>query len=499
MTDTFEPPPMEESTESAPTDVLAENDSPKLPEKRPQPEENDEGSMFQSAKDHEVVNGIDDPKSKPNEEIGEQASLSFEIDKATPALLPVSEYNEPPTSNHDYFPKGAEIGTEQEISGNYDIAITVASPEKMGDGIGAFMVYLITCTTSIPTFKSAECSVKRRFSDFLKLHSELQEKHANKGRIVPPAPEKSMQNLTKVKMSKGESTGHSEFIEKRRASLERYINRIARHPVLVQDPLFREFLESPGDLPYAKDMSYMSSAGIMRAVKNVGGQLSKMTTKMTETDMWFEMKQTQIEALDAHLRKLLSSVEMMVNERRILCNAGGSLAANLALLSQTEENSSVAGAISQLSELEHKVHDLNEKHWNSDYFLLGEMARDYIAIIGSIKNCFDLRVKIFQSWHAAQNSLMKKREQEAKLQSQGKQDKVPQVQAEIKVWEDKVQEGQDSFDAISKNIRSEVDRFEKDRAIEFKNSILKYLREMLVHQEKVLGCWQEFLPEAQDI
>ena len=44
----------------------------------------------------------------------------------------------------------------------------------------------------MPTFKNAESTVKRRFSDFLGLHERLNTKFAHLGRIVPPAPEKSV-------------------------------------------------------------------------------------------------------------------------------------------------------------------------------------------------------------------------------------------------------------------------------------------------------------------
>ena len=504
MTD-IEPPPFEDPADLAP--IIADDNSPKI---------SAEGLPTEDAAMYHSPMEEYDSQNGPEGKLGrEREADSYEVERSSPAELPVSEFQQividtdkekdkdssaDRNSDYNFQTLAAGLSVEpDEISGDYDITICVSEPDKVGDGMGAFMMYQITCTTSIPTFNAAECTVRRRFSDFLKLHAQLCDKHSIKGRIVPPAPEKSMQNLTKVKMTKGETIGSNEFLEKRRAALERYLNRIAKHPILVQDPLFRQFLENPGDLPYAKDMSYMSGAGIMRAMKNVGTQLSKMATRMTETDMWFEMKLAQIDALDAHLKRLLTSVEVMVNERRILCNAGGSLASNLALLSQTEENNAVAGAISHLSELESKVHDLNEKQWHCDYFLLGEMARDYIAIISSIKGCFDLRVKIYQNWQMAQNSLVKKREQEAKLQSQGKHDKVPPVQAEITIWEERVQEGQDSFDAISKNIRTEVERFEKNRAIEFKQTILKYLKEMLEHQEKMLSCWNEFLPEAQNI
>lgn len=41
-------------------------------------------------------------------------------------------------------------------------------------------------------FSKNEFSVKRRFSDFLGLHSKLASKYLHVGYIVPPAPEKSI-------------------------------------------------------------------------------------------------------------------------------------------------------------------------------------------------------------------------------------------------------------------------------------------------------------------
>jgi sorting nexin-1/2 len=40
-----------------------------------------------------------------------------------------------------------------------------------------------------------------------------------------------------------------QFVERRRAALERYINRTALHPSLRADPDFREFLELDSELP----------------------------------------------------------------------------------------------------------------------------------------------------------------------------------------------------------------------------------------------------------
>lgn len=46
--------------------------------------------------------------------------------------------------------------------------------------------------TSMALFKNKDFSVKRRFSDFLGLHSKLASKYLHVGYIVPPAPEKSI-------------------------------------------------------------------------------------------------------------------------------------------------------------------------------------------------------------------------------------------------------------------------------------------------------------------
>lgn len=42
----------------------------------------------------------------------------------------------------------------------------------------------------------------------------------------------------------GHTNNGNDFVERRRAALERYLKRTAQHPVLLLDPDFREFLES---------------------------------------------------------------------------------------------------------------------------------------------------------------------------------------------------------------------------------------------------------------
>lgn len=78
------------------------------------------------------------------------------------------------------------------------IELKVCQPVKVGDGMGAYLVYKIITKTNLGFFKKSEFFVSRRFSDFLGLHEKLVEKHLAAGRIVPPAPEKNVVGMTKV-------------------------------------------------------------------------------------------------------------------------------------------------------------------------------------------------------------------------------------------------------------------------------------------------------------
>lgn len=133
-------------------------------------------------------------------------------------------------------------------------------------------MYKVETKTNMPIFRKRNLSVARRFSDFLGLHDKLTDKYLRNGRIIPPAPEKSVigtyyrpvqsnfcrtsrnfksypfVGMTKIKISgdktQEQNSSSTEFIERRRAALERYLNRTAAHPVLGVDPDFREFLEA---------------------------------------------------------------------------------------------------------------------------------------------------------------------------------------------------------------------------------------------------------------
>lgn len=76
-----------------------------------------------------------------------------------------------------------------------------------------------------------EFEVKRRYRDFLWLYNTM---HGNNpGVVVPPPPDKQAVGRFE-----------SNFVESRRAALEKMLNKIAAHPTLQLDGDLKLFLES---------------------------------------------------------------------------------------------------------------------------------------------------------------------------------------------------------------------------------------------------------------
>jgi len=390
---------------------------------------------------------------------------------------------------------------KKELDGGDEfIEVKVTAPRKVGEGMSSFMAYKVSTKTNLAYFKKKCPEVNRRFSDFLGLREKLAEKYLQNGRIIPPAPDKSVIGMTKVKMAKeDEDTSHSDFVEKRRAALERYLNRTASHPNLRVDPDFREFLELDTDLPKANQTSALSGKNVMKMFSKVGDKVSAYTTKMEESDTWFEEKTVTIESLDSQLRKLVVATDSLVDYRKNISGHTYSLSKSLGLLSSAEENTKLSAAIQQLSEVEEKVEKVHEQQAKDDFFLVSELVRDYIGIVGSVREAFNERSKAWQAWQGVQRDLNRRREAKVKAELACKQERVNQLRQEIAENERHLDMAQENFEKISRIIKKEYKVFDIKKAQDFKDSMVIYLEQMLKSQESLVTHWERFLPEVKQM
>ncbi|CAF99905.1 unnamed protein product [Tetraodon nigroviridis] len=416
-------------------------------------------------------------------------------------------------------PASLEQLEEEEGDDRFDVDVAVTNPEKVGDGMNAYVAYKVSTRTSLAMFRSKAFTVRRRYSDFLGLHEKLAAKQSLQGCIIPPPPEKSVVGMTKVKVGMDDPSS-VEFVERRRAGLERqvYLQRVVSHPSLLQDPDVREFLERE-DLPRAVNTQALSGAGFLKMINKASDAVNKMTIKMNESDSWFEDKYQEVENEEQQLRKLHALVDSLVSHRKELCGNTAVFAKSMAMLGNSEDNTALSRALSQLAELEDKMEQLHQEQAASDFFIFEQLLADYIRLLGAVRvsaqlqrrpgpksdicgsqqgsacrgqrvalvhqGCFDQRIRAWQRWQEAQSTLQKKREAEAKLLWANKPDKLQQAKEEISEWESKVTQFERDFDRVGTTVRKEFLRFEKEKAKDFKSQIIRYLEAILQSQQRV--------------
>mmetsp|Transcript_17683 Transcript_17683/g.49470 ORF Transcript_17683/g.49470 Transcript_17683/m.49470 type:complete len:564 (-) Transcript_17683:1848-3539(-) len=135
------------------------------------------------------------------------------------------------------------------------LEITVSDPVKRVEGgvipgvAGGYVTYKVHTKTQLPAFKAPEVMVRRRFRDFVDLSDLLA--HTHRGYFIPPRPEKNVvegQRMTK------------DFIEARRAALEKYLAKLVAHPVICQSAELRVFLECDGELSISPEWNALKPA-----------------------------------------------------------------------------------------------------------------------------------------------------------------------------------------------------------------------------------------------
>ncbi|TWW75772.1 sorting nexin-1a [Takifugu flavidus] len=489
--------PLKSSNPTEPADIFAEEGVTTAPSIRTTGAVGSKTNGVHSQEDTDLFTeatvelSLDSPHNVRKKDVGEKPSASA----SASSLSAATSLTPSPSATLEELEEEEE--EEEELEDKFDISVSVKDPEKIGDGMNAYMAYKVTTQTTLQMFRHKTFTVRRRFSDFLGLYEKLSEKHGPNGFIVPPPPEKSILGMTKVKVGKEDSSS-ADFVERRRGALERYLQRVVDHPSLLQDPDVREFLERE-DLPRAVSTQALSGAGFLKMINKATDAVSKMTIKMNESDVWFEEKLQEVESTDQYFRKLHALVESLVVHRKELSLNTSSFAKSTAMLGSAEDNTALSRALSQLAEVEDKMEQLHQDQAANDTFGFAEVIADYIRLLGAVRGSFDQRMKTWQRWQDAQTVLQKKRETEAKLLWANKPDKLQLAKEEIVEWEAKVTQYERDFERVSATVRKEVIRFEKEKTKNFKSQIIKYLESLLQSQHQLIKYWEAFLPEAKAI
>ncbi|KAK2736043.1 sorting nexin 3 [Colletotrichum kahawae] len=361
--------------------------------------------------------------------------------------------------------------------------ITVGDPHKVGDLTSSHIVYSVRTKTSSKAYKQPEFEVKRRYRDFLWLYNTL---HGNNpGVVVPPPPEKQAVGRFE-----------SNFVEGRRAALEKMLNKTAAHPTLQHDADLKLFLESESfnvDVKHKERREPLptESKGVLGSLGISVGSSSKFV----EQDDWFHDRKVYLDALENQLKALLKAMETMVGQRKMMAEAAGDFSASLHALSTVELSPSLSGPLDALSELQLTIRDVYDRQAQQDVLTFGIIIEEYIRLIGSVKQAFGQRQKAFYAWHSAESEMQKKKNTQDKLLRQGKsqQDRLNQVSAEVADAERKVHQARLLFEDMGRLMRAELDRFEREKVEDFKSGVETFLESAVEAQKELIEKWETFL------
>ncbi|CCD63142.1 PX domain-containing protein [Caenorhabditis elegans] len=416
-------------------------------------------------------------------------------ESSSPAVINSIEDHDQYVGNDNHY---AQISPEPALS---NFKVTMREFEKRGDGMNAYIVYkLETEVSGVVGYTKQHYETWRRFSDFLGLHGKIVEKYLAKGIVIPQPPEKSISALTKTKTNSDPAMSREVGIQRAR-QLERYICRLIQHPRMRNDCDVRDFLTIESDLPKAVQTAALSSFGVKKIFKNFQVVFSKMAFHMEEGDRWFEQVQSQVDELDEALRKLYTVTETLVASRRDMATSGEQLGKALSMLAACEESTSLSRALSSLTDVTENVSAVYGKQAEVDNSKFSESIYEYIMLISALKDVFGERVRAWQQWQDAQQTLARKRDQKTKidLSAGGRNERSDQLKGEIEDTVQKMDQLEQHFIELSKAIREEVARFDADRKQDMKKMLVEYMESMIHTHTELLHLWEKFEPEANNI
>ncbi|CAG8481128.1 4764_t:CDS:10 [Acaulospora morrowiae] len=394
----------------------------------------------------------------------------------------------------------------------YSMNITVTEPLKELDGTkDAFISYLVNTKTTLSTFAEPTVSVRRRFQDFVWLHNSLSRDFA--ACVVPPLPDKHrMEYIT------GDRFG-PEFVEKRRASLQRFLDRLARHPTLQMSEYFRIFLESR---EWNAESLYRQKKSGEGVFENLGDALLNAFSKLKKPDERFIEMKENIDKLEENLQTVERLYQKIIKRQTDLESDYREFGSSVAGLGQLETGITVP--LEQFGDTASKFSDLWKQMTDREEQGYLNQIRDHLTYCHCVKNVLKLRdqkqVDFEELSEYLQNSLNERenlfntgksstgissflREKVDNIkgvdQEQAKRERLQKLDAKIAELKTEVENSQDISNKFSSEVTKEYEVFQNSKTVELKDYLLSYTDSHIDFYRQGIKLWEEIIPVLEGI
>ncbi|XP_004294761.1 PREDICTED: sorting nexin 2B [Fragaria vesca subsp. vesca] len=423
------------------------------------------------------------------------------------------------------------------------IKITVSNPQKEQEstnsvipGGNTYVTYLITTRTNIPEFGGSEFGVRRRFRDVVTLSDRLAE--AYRGFFIPPRPDKNV--VESQVMQK------QEFVEQRRVALEKYLRRLAAHPVIKKSDELKVFLQVQGrfPLPMTTDVASRMLDGAAKLPKQLFGESAPVAPHevvqpakggrdllrlfkelkqsvandwggskplVGEEDKEFMEKKDHMQELEQQLSNASQQAESLVKAQQDMGETMGELGLAFIKLTKFENEEAlfnsqriraadmknVATAAVKASRYYRELNSQTVKHLDTFH--------EYLGLMLSVNGAFSDRSSALLTVQTLLSELDSLQSRAERLEvasnkifggDKSRTRKLEELNETIRATEDAKNVAIREYERIKENNRSELERLDSERHADFLNMLKGFVHNQVGYAEKIANVWSKVAEET---
>ncbi|MBN3295532.1 SNX30 protein, partial [Amia calva] len=329
-----------------------------------------------------------------------------------------------------------------------DLFVVVDDPKKHVSTMETYITYRVTTKTTRTEFDLPEYSVRRRYQDFDWLRNKLEETQPT--HLIPPLPEKFVMKGVVDRFSE-------EFVETRRRALDKFLRRIADHPVLSFNDHFNVFLSAKDLNSYKKQgLALLTKMG--ESVKYVTGgyKLRARPLEFAAMGDYLDMFTQKLGTIDRIAQRIIKEQSEYVVELREYGPVYSSWATAEGELHQPLEG--VSGCVVNCcTALEELMEDMSED------FL--PVLREYVLYVESMKNVLKKRDQVQAEYEAKLEAVAFRKEEKTGVPTD-------------------VEKCQDRVECFNADLKADWDRWQNNKRQDFRQLLTGMADKNIQYYEK---------------
>lgn len=424
-------------------------------------------------------------------------------DRGESAAAPMPEFTSSATDTPGFVthPANRPDSAEDERT---KLVVSVTSPNREASGTReSYISYLVKTQSSLAVFQKQVFQVRRRYNDFVFLHTILTQSYA--ASAIPPLPEKHASAYLKG------GRFDTEFTSRRCASLDRFLTRCALHPTLKRANELHMFLESADWNSYTRTSHHTRRTtmdGGPSMMDGITDTLMGAFTKLGKPDKRFTDVREKAEKLSRDLSHIDKLIARVVRRETDIEGDFGEMAHHFAKLADIEPEleKEFNGLAKAMDATANNFRTLKE-HTDAHYLT---SLRDQSAYNSTLKALLKIRDQkqldfealteyqikttserdLLASGHTQANFIQTKVENLRGLNHEAvRKEKLRKLELKVEELQKEIVSAQVTSEKFDEEVVREVDIFEKTKGVEMKATMQQYCRANIEFYKSVIDAW----------